>query len=83
MRRRHMPASDGEMLTLCGHAATKQEYRRMRTLRIEEVTCKRCLNLNTANIEKLQEIDYKTENDLDKRIKVVKSKIKKIEAYMS
>ena len=78
-----MPASDGEMLTLCGHAATKQEYRRMRTLRIEEVTCKRCLNLNTANIEKLQEIDYKTENDLDKRIKVVKSKIKKIEAYMS
>ena len=55
----------------------------MRTLRIEEVTCKRCLNLNTANIEKLQEIDYKTENDLDKRIKVVKSKIKKIEAYMS
>ena len=78
-----MPASDGEMLKLCGHAATKQEYRRMRTLRIEEVTCKRCLNLNTANIEKVQEIDYKTENDLDKRIKVVKSKIKKIEAYMS
>ena len=78
-----MPASDGEMLTLCGHAATKQEYRRMRTLRIEEVTCKRCLNLYTANIEKVQEIDYKTENDLDKRIKIVKSKIKKIEAYMS
>ena len=78
-----MPASDGEMLTLCGHAATKQEYRRMITLQIEEVTCKRCLNLNTANIEKVQEIDYKTENDLDKRIKIVKSKIKKIEAYMS
>ena len=66
-----MPASDGEMLTLCGHAATKQEYRRMRTLRIEEVTCKRCLNLNTANLEKIQEIDYKTENNLDKRIKAV------------
>jgi len=71
MRRRHMPASDGEMLTLCGHAATKQEYRRMRTLRIEEVTCKRCLNLNTANLEKIQEVDYKTENNLDKRIKAV------------
>ncbi len=72
MRRRHMPASDnGKMLTLCGHAATKQEYRRMRTLRIEEVTCKRCLNLNTANLEKIQEIDYKTENNLDKRIKAV------------
>jgi hypothetical protein len=66
-----MPASDGEMLTLCGHAATKQEYRRMRTLRIEEVTCKRCLNLNTANLEKIQEVDYKTENNLDKRIKAV------------
>ena len=66
-----MPASDGKMLTLCGHAATKQEYRRMRTLRIEEVTCKRCLNLNTANLEKIQEIDYKTENNLDKRIKAV------------
>lgn len=66
-----MPASDGEMLTLCGHAATKQEYRRMKTLRIEEVTCKRCLNLNTANLEKIQEIDYKTENNLDKRIKAV------------
>ncbi|MDC0526337.1 hypothetical protein OAO35_00095 [Euryarchaeota archaeon] len=71
MRRRHMPASDGEMLTLCGHAATKQEYRRMITLQIEEVTCKRCLNLNIANIEKIEEIDYKREEDLDKRIQMI------------
>ena len=67
-----MPASDGEMLTLCGHAATKQEYRRMRTLRIEEVTCKRCMNLNVANIEK-------NGNNLDKRIQMVMTKIKGIE----
>jgi len=65
-----MPASDGEMLTLCGHAATKQEYRRMRTLRIEEVTCKRCMNLNVANIEK---IDYKTKHDLSKGIPIIAS----------
>lgn len=73
MRRRHMPASDGEMLTLCGHAATKQEYRRMRTLRIEEVTCKRCLNLNIANIEKIEEVDYKTKRDLNKGISIIAS----------
>jgi len=68
-----MPASDGEMLTLCGHAATKQEYRRMRTLRIEEVTCKRCLNLNIANIEKIEEVDYKTKRDLNKGISIIAS----------
>ena len=73
MRRRHMPASDGEMLTLCGHAATKQEYRRMRTLRIEEVTCKRCLNLNIANIEKIEQVDYKTKRDLNKSIPIIAS----------
>lgn len=68
-----MPASDGEMLTLCGHAATKQEYRRMRTLRIEEVTCKRCLNLNIANIEKIEQVDYKTKRDLNKSIPIIAS----------
>ena len=68
-----MPASHGEMLTLCGHAATKQEYRRMRTLRIEEVTCKRCLNLNIANIEKIEEVDYKTKRDLNKGISIIAS----------
>jgi hypothetical protein len=72
MRRRHMPADGGEMLTRCGHAATKQEYRRMRTINIENVTCKRCLNLNITNIEK-------NGNNLDKRIQMVMTKIKGIE----
>lgn len=73
MRRRHIPASDGKMLTLCGHAATKQEYRRMRTIRIEEVTCKRCLNLDIANIENIEEVDYKTKRDLNKGISIIAS----------
>ena len=56
MRRRHMPGDDGKMLTRCGHAATEQEYRRIGTINIEHVTCKRCLNLNMASIEKNQNL---------------------------
>jgi hypothetical protein len=83
MRRRHMPVSSGEMLTLCGHPATKQEYRRIRTMRIETVTCKRCLNLNNANIEKIEEVSYKTKDSIDNRIRIAVSKIKEIEAHLS
>jgi copper chaperone CopZ len=79
MRRRHMPASKREMMTLCGHAATRQEFQRIKTLRIEEVTCMRCLNLNTANINKIEDMDYKS--DLNKRIEVLDSKMKRIETF--
>ena len=32
-------------MTLCGHSATIQEFKRMKIIKIEEVTCKRCLNI--------------------------------------
>ena len=46
MRRRHLPALIDEQITLCGHSATVQEYRRMKTIKFHEVTCKRCLAIN-------------------------------------
>ena len=38
--------------TLCGHSATEQEFRRMKMFADKDVTCKRCLNLYQAHIEK-------------------------------
>ena len=32
-------------MTLCGHSATVQEFKRMKTIKIEDVTCKRCLSI--------------------------------------
>ena len=32
-------------MTLCGHSATIQEFKRMKIIKIEDVTCKRCLNI--------------------------------------
>ena len=52
-----MSDSKREMLTLCGHAATRQEFQRMKTLRIQEVTCKRCLILNAENLNNLENVD--------------------------
>ena len=38
-----MASYESEGMTLCGHSATVQEFRRMKIIRIAEVTCKRCL----------------------------------------
>ena len=75
-----MSDSKREMLTLCGHAATRQEFQRMKTLRIQEVTCKRCLKLNAENINKLENVDYRS--DLNKRIEGLDSKVKNIEKFI-
>ena len=45
MRRRHIASHTGEKMTLCGHSATIQEFKRMKTIKVEDVTCKRCLNI--------------------------------------
>mgnify|MGYP001357183878 FL=1 len=45
MRRRHIASYTGEKMTLCGHSATIQEFKRMKTIKVEDVTCKRCLNI--------------------------------------
>ena len=45
MRRRHIASHTEEKMTLCGHSATIQEFKRMKSIKIEEVTCKRCLNI--------------------------------------
>ena len=75
-----MPDSKREMLTLCGHAATRQEFQRMKTLRIQEVTCKRCLKLNAESINKLENADYRS--NLNKRIEGLDSKVKNIEKFI-
>jgi len=41
-----------DKLTLCGHSATEQEFRRMKMFADKDVTCKRCLNLHQAHLEK-------------------------------
>jgi|TARA_B100001996_G_scaffold368149_1_gene340394 hypothetical protein len=45
MRRRHMASDEVDKTTLCGHSATVQEFRRMKKIKPEEVTCQRCLNI--------------------------------------
>ena len=45
MRRRHIASYTAERMTLCGHSATIQEFKRMKTIKVEDVTCKRCLNI--------------------------------------
>ena len=45
MRRRHIASYTGEKMTFCGHSATIQEFKRMKTIKVEDVTCKRCLNI--------------------------------------
>ena len=41
-----------DKLTLCGHSATEQEFRRMKMFADRDVTCKRCLNLYQAHLDK-------------------------------
>ena len=41
-----------DKLTLCGHSATEQEFRRMKMFADRDVTCKRCLNLYNAHLAK-------------------------------
>ena len=48
-----------DKLTLCGHRATEQEFRRMKMFADKDVTCKRCLKLYQAHLEK-SEIKYST-----------------------
>ena len=45
MRRRHIASYTAERMTLCGHSATIQEFKRMKSIKIEDVTCKRCLSI--------------------------------------
>ena len=52
MRRRHMVSFTQDKLTLCGHSATDQEFRRMKMFADKDVTCKRCMNLHQAYLEK-------------------------------
>jgi len=52
MRRRHLASHDGQQLTLCGHSATIQEFRRMKEYQANDVTCKRCLKLNQKLMKK-------------------------------
>ena len=52
MRRRHMVSFTQDKLTLCGHSATEQEFRRMKMFADKDVTCKRCLNLYNAHLER-------------------------------
>ena len=52
MRRRHMVSFTQDKLTLCGHSATDQEFRRMKMFADKDVTCKRCLNLYQAYLDK-------------------------------
>ena len=47
MRRRHMASYDTEGITLCGHSATVQEFRRMKNIKPEDVTCQRCLSIHS------------------------------------
>lgn len=52
MRRRHMVSFKEHKQTLCGHSATEQEFRRMKMFADKDVTCKRCLNLYNAHLER-------------------------------
>ena len=61
MRRRHLPALVEEGMTLCGHSATVQEFRRMKFIKLGEVTCKRCLNIKERMQSK--ELDSADHND--------------------
>ena len=45
MRRRHLPSLAEEGMTMCGHSATVQEFRRMKFIKMSDVTCKRCLSI--------------------------------------
>ena len=71
MRRRHLTAFDGEQQTLCGHSATIQEFRRMRSFNPKDVTCKRCLKLK----EKLtkQNFYFNTKKNQQKPVKITAS----------
>ena len=61
MRRRHMVSFTQDKLTLCGHSATEQEFRRMKMFADKDVTCKRCLNLYQAYLDKSEiKIDTNT-----------------------
>ena len=67
MRRRHMVSFKEQKLTLCGHSATEQEFRRMKMFADKDVTCKRCLNLYQAHLEK-------TENKFESNLHLLKAK---------
>lgn len=54
MRRRHMVSFKEHKQTLCGHSATEQEFRRMKMFADKDVTCKRCLNLYHAHLERFE-----------------------------
>ncbi len=43
MRKKHM-ASEVHHMTLCGHEATPQEFRKMKELNPKYINCKRCLD---------------------------------------
>ena len=43
MRRRHLPSLAEEGMTMCGHVPFKN--RRMKFIKMSDVTCKRCLSI--------------------------------------
>ena len=59
MRRRHIASYITERMTLCGHSATIQEFKRMKTIKVENVTCKRCLSILKKD-EELNASEQKT-----------------------
>ena len=58
MRRRHIASYNGQQLTLCGHSATVQEFRRMKGFHMKDVTCKRCLKLHNKIMLKTDSMNH-------------------------
>ena len=62
MRRRHLPALVEEGMTLCGHSATVQEFRRMKGFNMKDVTCKRCLKLHNKIMLRSENLDQENKD---------------------
>ena len=67
MRRRHIASYNGQQLTLCGHSATIQEFRRMKGFNMKDVTCKRCLKLHNKIMLRSENLDQE-KNDKSSKL---------------
>jgi len=52
MRKRHLPSTELNFVTMCGHETTEQEFLMIKGTKETDVTCKRCLRLYNIHMSK-------------------------------
>ena len=52
MRKKHLPSTELNFVTMCGHETTEQEFLMIKGTKETDVTCKRCLRLYNIHMSK-------------------------------